>query len=110
MRRAIDTTTFALCALVLTAACAATAKGRELQAAEAIIAANNSIKTAVTYGIVTPDEAQKALDISTSAERTLKRSVESRRIGQEDAARALLDAVFDALLEIAAILEKEKAK
>lgn len=109
MRR-INTKSFALCALLLTAACASTSKGRELQAAEAIIGANKSATTAVTWGIITPDEGQQVRDITLVAQASLKRAIDSRRAGLGTARDALLDAVFDAIEKVAVIMQKAESK
>ena len=110
MRRAIENSTkaFLLSALLVTAACASTPQGRELQAANAIEAANKSAKTALKFKIINPDEAQTVADITLAAETTLRRAVESRRADQDRAADALLDAVFEALVQVAEILEKNQ--
>lgn len=107
MRRAINITGLALAAMLVTA-CASTAKGRELQAAEAIIAANNSAKTALQFEIISPDDAQIIRFTTKAAETTLIRAVESRRAGQDKAADALLDAVFEALVKVSAMLEERQ--
>lgn len=92
--------------VVLTAGCATTSQGREVQIARGIITTNQLAVQALDAGIITPGDGEAVQRLTRMATDDLRSATAARRAGKpKKLADVLLDGAEKYILEAARLLE-----